>query len=75
MRFQIVLAAFLGIAIQMISAKKTKWVTKKPVQKIEMNNMASSNSNAMAINAGVIGDANAFSGSDATNFNVISQSQ
>ena len=72
MKFQIVLAAFLGIAIEMISGKKNKWV-KKPFQVVDMNNKATSNSNSMAVNAGVFGDANSFSGADASNFNMIGQ--
>jgi hypothetical protein len=72
MRFQIVLIAFLGIAVEMISGKKNKWL-KKPLQKVDMNNKATSNSNSLAVNAGVFGDANAFSGSDASNFNMIGQ--
>ena len=43
-------------------------------QSIFMNNNANANGNAMAINAGFCGDANAFSQANAGNYNMISQS-
>jgi len=40
-----------------------------------MNNDAQSNSNSMAVNTGIFGDANALSVSDASNMNLINQAQ
>jgi hypothetical protein len=40
---------------------------------IRLDNIAESNANALAINAGLFGDANAVANSDATNVNVINQ--
>jgi hypothetical protein len=74
MRFQIVLAAFLSIAMQMITAKKGNFKSAKlPVQSVKMDNTAKSNANSMAINAGFCGDANASSFGSATNANLVSQ--
>ncbi len=78
MRFKIVLICFL-VALQVLSAAKLKQNFRFPskpakTQSIYMNNMADSNSNAVAINAGLFGDANAYSVSNAGNYNMISQS-
>ena len=74
MRFQIVLASILGIAIQLVSAKKGNFKNGfKPTQSVKMDNTAKSNANSMAVRSGFCGDANASSFGSATNANLVSQ--
>jgi len=61
-------------AFQLLFAAKLNQFLKMPTQSIKINNKADSTSNALAVNAGIIGDANAFSMSNAANYNMISQS-
>jgi hypothetical protein len=76
MRFHIVLAAFLGIAVQMISAARGGWEGKKSkgaLQSVKLDNKANSNANSAAINSGCFGDANSMAVGSATNANCVSQ--
>jgi hypothetical protein len=73
MRFQIVLAAFLGIAVQMISSKKGFGRKVPATQKVNIDNTACASGNSFALNCGVIGDANSLAVGDATNANCVDQ--
>jgi hypothetical protein len=74
MRFNIVLVLCLATFQVLSAAELKKFIKPKATQSIMMNNKADSTSNALAVNAGIIGDANAFSVSNAGNYNMISQS-
>ena len=84
MKFQIVLAAIFGIAVQMISSKKgyghgcgyeNRCGCCPGNQKVDIDNIANSQANSLAINGGIFGDANAFSASNAANYNSVNQRQ
>ncbi len=69
MKFQIISAIFM-VTFQIFNAKKSFRGGK---QEVDIDNKAIANSNALAINAGVCGDANAISASSATNYNNVCQ--
>jgi len=73
MRFQIILAAFLGIAVELISTKKGFGKKTGGIQSVDLDNRAGSQANSFALNCGFIGDANSLAASDATNFNCVDQ--
>jgi hypothetical protein len=70
MKFQIFLAAVFAFVA--VSAKKRFSAN---FQAVNLRNNANSCGNALAINSGYFGNANAFVNSDATNLNVVSQNQ
>ena len=71
MKFQIILAAMFAFIA--VSGKR---FYRANLQSANLNNVANSNGNALAINnSGFYGNANAFVNSDATNYNVVSQNQ
>ena len=72
MRFQIILVAFLGIAVELISSKK-RYKKAEGIQYVDIDNKAGSQANSFALNCGFIGDANSLACSDATNFNGVEQ--
>jgi hypothetical protein len=72
MRFQIVLAAFLGIFIQMTTAAR-KGSDKRGIQSVDIKNKADSSASSLAVNAAWIGDANSLAAADSTNANFVSQ--
>ena len=76
MRIQIVLAAFLGIAVEIISAAKKGYRPKKScggIQKVDIDNDASASADSIAIKAGWFGDANSAAFASATNANCVEQ--
>ena len=74
MRIQIVIAAFLGIAVEMITAlKRGKDWKNSGVQCVDIDNKASSNANSMAIHSGFLGNANSVAVGSATNYNCVDQ--
>ena len=74
MRIQIVLAAFLGIAVEMISAAKKGYRNyKSGIQAVDIDNDACASANSIAINAGWCGDANSAALASATNANCVEQ--
>ena len=76
MRFQIVLAAFLGLAVEIISAAKKGYRPNRccgGIQKVDIDNDAYSNADSIAIKAGWCGDANSAALSSATNANCVEQ--
>jgi hypothetical protein len=72
MRFQIVLAAFLGIAIQMITAAR-KGNFKGNTQVVDIDNKADTSANALSLNVGIIGNSNAYAVGSSTNANCVEQ--
>ena len=72
MKFQIVFAAICAFVA--VSSKKG-FFQPNGFQAVNLNNKANSCGTALAINGGYCGDANAFSNSAATNFNVVGQQQ
>jgi len=73
MRIQIILAAFLGIAVELISTKKGYNRKAGGIQAVDLDNKAGSQANSFALNCGFLGDANSLAVSDATNFNCVDQ--
>ena len=75
MRIQIVLAVFLGIAVEMISSAKKGYRGNKSsgIQAVKIDNDACANANSLAINAGFCGDANSAAFGSATNANWVHQ--
>ena len=72
MKFQIVFAAICAFVA--VSSKKG-FFQPNGLQAVNLNNRANSCGNALAINSGFWGDANACSNSAATNYNVVGQQQ
>ncbi len=72
------------IAVQVLSAAKLRDfptgeggfppIKRKSSQAVFMNNNANASGTSMAVNAGFLGDANAFTSSNAANYNMINQS-
>jgi len=73
MKIQIVLAAFLGVAVEMITALRGNDWRRGGIQSVNMDNRASSNANSLAINAECFGNANSLAVGSATNFNCVDQ--
>jgi hypothetical protein len=68
------LFVLLLVTINLIKSSTMKqFLLPRPRQSVRLNNQANSNSNAFAVNTGLLGDANAFSGSNASNVNFVSQ--
>ncbi len=73
MKIQIVLAAFLGVAVEMITALRGNDWRKGGIQSVNIDNKAHSNANSLAINAGCFGNANSLAVGSATNVNCVDQ--
>jgi len=71
--------SFICLVISLVAlqvASSSKWIRDRRTRGgnfVNLDNYAQSNANSLAINAGVFGNANAISNSDATNVNVIDQ--
>ena len=71
--------SFICLVISLVAlqvASSSKWIRGRRNRGgnfVRLDNIAESNANALAINAGLFGDANAIACSDATNVNVIDQ--